>query len=58
MLETKNHHQRGEVIMTQNLLPFKYEIEKETQGLTGLAGLPAYLELACKMGLSNLLNLE
>jgi len=44
--------------MTQNLLPFKYEIEKETQGLTGLAGLPAYLELACKMGLSNLLNLE
>ena len=32
--------------MAQGILPFKYEIERETQGITGLAGLPVYLELA------------
>jgi hypothetical protein len=31
--------------MPQSSLPFKYEEEKTRTGLTGLAGLPLYLEL-------------
>jgi len=42
--------------MAQGILPFKYEIERDTQGLTGLAGLPVYLELAHKMGLGKTLT--
>jgi hypothetical protein len=37
--------------MAQGLLPFKYEEEKKTTGMTALAGLPIYLELAQKTGL-------
>lgn len=37
--------------MTQKSLPFQYEIEKTQSGLTGLAGLPLYLELASRCGL-------
>lgn len=37
--------------MAQGLLPFKYEEEKKETGMTGLAGLPLYLELAQKAGL-------
>jgi len=37
--------QRGATIMEQGILPFKYEIEKNTTGMTALAGLPAYLDL-------------
>jgi hypothetical protein len=32
--------------MAQGLLPYKYEEEKKTGGLTSLAGLPLYLDLA------------
>lgn len=38
--------------MTQGVLPFKYEAEKKTTGMTALAGLPAYLDLAEVIGLS------
>ncbi len=38
--------------MAQGVLPFKYEEEKRDTGLTGLAGLPVYLDLASVMGLS------
>ena len=38
--------------MAQGLLPFKYEEEKQATGMTALAGLPVYLDLARKMGLS------
>ena len=38
--------------MTQGVLPFKYETEKKTTGLTALGGLPAYLDLAQVIGLS------
>ena len=38
--------------MPQGILPFKYEEEKRCGGMTGLAGLPAYLDLAFVMGLS------
>jgi hypothetical protein len=48
----KNYHQRGESIMAQGILPFKYEAEKEATGMTALAGLPIYLDLAKVVGLS------
>ena len=32
--------------MAQGILPFKYETEKSTTGMTALAGLPVYLDLA------------
>ena len=37
--------------MTQGLLPFQYESEASAAGLTGLAGLPLYLELWRAVGL-------
>ncbi|MCP3966557.1 MAG: IS1380 family transposase [Lentisphaerae bacterium] len=38
--------------MTQGILPFKYEIEKTDSGMTALAGLPLYLDLAKVTGLT------
>lgn len=38
--------------MTQGVLPFKYEEEKSNSGMTALAGLPLYLDLAEVIGLS------
>ena len=38
--------------MAQGILPFKYEAEKQTTGMTALGGLPAYLDLAKVIGLS------
>ena len=38
--------------MAQGILPFKYESEKKTTGMTALGGLPAYLDLAQVIGLS------
>jgi hypothetical protein len=38
--------------MAQSVLPFKYENEKTNTGMTALAGLPVYLELARAIGLS------
>jgi hypothetical protein len=38
--------------MAQGILPFKYETEKKTTGMTALAGLPVYLDLAKIIGLS------
>ncbi|MFH1628234.1 MAG: IS1380 family transposase [Pseudomonadota bacterium] len=35
--------------MTQGLLSFKYELEKKDTGMTALAGLPIYLDLASAM---------
>lgn len=40
------YHQRGESIMPQGLLPYKYEEEKKDSRMTSLAGLPLYLDLA------------
>ncbi len=37
--------------MSQGVLPFKYEEEKTGTGMTALAGLPLYLDLAKMMGL-------
>jgi len=38
--------------MSQGVLPFKYEEEKTQSGMTALAGLPVYLDLAKVIGLS------
>ena len=38
--------------MAQGMLPFKYETEKKTTGMTALGGLPAYLDLAQVIGLN------
>jgi hypothetical protein len=46
------YHQGGETIMAQGVLAFKYEEEGTERGMTALAGLPAYLDLAHVMGLS------
>jgi hypothetical protein len=50
-LTNKIYHQRGEHMMTQGVLPFKYQEEKKGGGMTALAGLPAYLDLAHVLGL-------
>jgi len=39
--------------MAQGVLSFKYEEEKRESGMTALAGLPLYLDLASVMGLSD-----
>ena len=41
--------------MTQGVLPFQYEVEKKTGGMTALAGLPLYLEFAHVMCLPGLI---
>ena len=38
--------------MAQGILPFKYELERSKVGMTALAGLPLYLDLAKVVGLS------
>ena len=47
-----HHHQRGATIMSQGVLPFQYEEEKKSTGMTAVAGLPAYLDLARVAGLA------
>jgi hypothetical protein len=42
--------------MPQGVLPFQYEVEKTPGGMTALAGLPLYLDLAHVMGLRRLIG--
>jgi hypothetical protein len=42
--------------MSQGILGFKYEEEKHATGMTGLAGLPVYLDLMHTMGLPELIG--
>ena len=42
--------------MSQGILGFKYEEEKHDTGMTGLAGLPVYLDLMHAMGLPELIG--
>ena len=37
--------------MTQGMLPFQYEVEKRSDGLTSMGGLPSYFEFSSVMGL-------
>ena len=39
--------------MPQALLPYKYEEEKNSSGMTAFAGLPLYLDLASVLGMGN-----
>ena len=39
-------------MIAQGILPFRYECEPTTSGMTALAGLPPYLELAVVSGLT------
>jgi hypothetical protein len=39
--------------MAQGILPYKYEEEKTASGMTALAGLPVYLDLALVLGLGD-----
>jgi hypothetical protein len=38
--------------MTQGVLPFQYQVERASAGMTALAGLPTYLDLAAVSGLT------
>jgi hypothetical protein len=38
-------------MMTQGELAFKYEEDKKGEGMTGMAGIGAYLDLACRSGM-------
>lgn len=49
----RNTHQRGEEMMRQGVLSFRYESEPTVSGMTAMAGLPAYLELAVVSGLTD-----
>jgi hypothetical protein len=52
----KRMHQRGEELVPQGLLPFKYEKERSEAGMTGLGGLPLYLDLAAAMKLEEMIE--
>ena len=39
--------------MAQGVLPYKYEEEKSSTGMTALAGLPVYLDLASVFGVGD-----
>jgi quinol monooxygenase YgiN len=51
-LRAQLYHQRGEAKMPQGVLAFQYEEEKRASGLTGLAGLPTYLDLVHASGMA------
>ena len=40
--------------MAQGILPYKYEEERSEGGMTALAGLPVYLELASVLGMGGM----
>ena len=42
--------------MPQGVLPFKYEKQQQFKGLTGLAGLPAYMDLAHRMCMADFID--
>jgi hypothetical protein len=56
LLSERIYHQRGAPIMPQGVLPFQYEVDKKPGGMTALAGLPLYLDLAHMMGLRRLIS--
>lgn len=50
-MTTTTDHQRGEDMVAQGVLPYQLEVETHKTSLTGLAGLPIYLDLAHVVGL-------
>ena len=51
-----NPKKRGDSIMSQNILPFKYEPEKKEKKLTALCGLLLYLGLFKALRLPQIIN--
>ena len=47
----RNDHQRCAPIVPQGVLPFQYEQEKSSKGMSALTGLVTYLELMHAAGL-------
>jgi hypothetical protein len=56
LLSERNHHQRGEWIMSQGVLGFQYEVDNKRSEMTALGGLPVYLEFGHVMGLTGCLR--
>src|SRR4030042_4824342 len=56
LLKRRYYHQRGEAIMAQGVFPFQDEVEKRDGGMTALAGLPTYVELAHALGLGKVIS--
>ncbi len=52
-LDKTIYHQRGESIMAQGVLPYKYEEESKQAGMTAMAGLPIYLDLGSVLGVGD-----
>jgi hypothetical protein len=48
----QSYHQRGEEMMPQRILPFKYKKASGESGMTAMSGLPMYLELALAAGMA------
>ena len=44
--------------MAQGVLPYKYEEERTATGMTALAGLPIYLDLACVLGVADCIRVH
>ena len=42
--------------MAQGVLPYKYEEERTDGGMTALAGLPIYLDLASVLGVADFIR--
>ena len=42
--------------MAQGVLPYKYEEERNRGGMTALAGLPIYLDLASVLGMGDCIH--
>jgi hypothetical protein len=55
-LQDKSITSEVKSILAQTVLPFRYEVETRDGGMTALAGLPLYLELAHAMGLPRLIE--
>ena len=49
-LHDNNHHQRGDPMLPQSLLPFQYEVDPTHSKLTALGGLPLFLDLMSGLG--------
>jgi len=51
-LRRRSFHQRGDEMLAQGVLGFQYQAERRTSGTTALGGLPIYLDLSVKLGLT------
>ena len=57
-LSINTYHQRGETIIAQNLLGYKYEESKRLSALSGYAGLPVFLDFLCGLQIDKVMRQE